>query len=228
MCPVCHVSKRTFEKYPGATLRPQLIEQLQKQGPDWGPEQSVCQDCLNQARSALVESYLLSERGELNEAEIAVVEAIRSQELITTSPFDDEDDTGFGARVSDRIAEIGGSWAFIISFVCLLVCWIGLNTFALRQRAFDPYPYILLNLLLSCIAALQAPVIMMSQNRQEAKDRRRAEADYKTNLKAELEIKHLHIKLDQLLTHQWQRLLEIQQLQLDAIRDSARQPPKGP
>ncbi len=114
----------------------------------------------------------------------------------------------------------------------VLLGWIALNTVGLLKKPFDPYPYILLNLLLSCIAAIQAPIIMMSQNRQEAKDRLRAENDYKTNLKAELEVRHLNHKLDLLLNHQWQRLLEIQRLQLEMLQEQSRimnhrtQPPK--
>ena len=108
-----------------------------------------------------------------------------------------------------------------MSFGVILVVWIAINSIALIWR-FDPYPFILLNLVLSCIAALQAPVIMMSQNRQEAKDRLRAEHDYQINLKAELEIRHLNAKIDLLLTHQWHRLLEIQQIQTELIEELAR------
>jgi uncharacterized membrane protein len=98
---------------------------------------------------------------------------------------------------------------------------------ALLRQPFDPYPYILLNLVLSCLAAIQAPIIMMSQNRQEARDRLRAEHDYQVNLKAELEIRHLHWKMDQLLRHQWQRLLDIQQIQLDLMEELVHKPRRG-
>jgi uncharacterized membrane protein len=124
--------------------------------------------------------------------------------------------------LADRIAAIGGSWAFILLFCATLVAWITANTVVLTTAPFDPYPFILLNLVLSCVAALQAPIIIMSQNRQEAKDRVRAEHDYQINLKAELEIRHLHEKLDHLLLHQWQRLLEMQQVQTEMIEESAR------
>jgi uncharacterized membrane protein len=124
--------------------------------------------------------------------------------------------------LADRIAAIGGSWAFILLFCATLVAWITANTVVLTTAPFDPYPFILLNLVLSCVAALQAPIIIMSQNRQEAKDRVRAEHDYRINLKAELEIRHLHEKLDHLLLHQWQRLLEIQQVQTEMIEETAR------
>ena len=102
-----------------------------------------------------------------------------------------------------------------------MLAWVGVNSAVLFWRPFDPYPFILLNLVLSCLAAIQAPIIMMSQNRQEARDRMRAEHDYQVNLKAELEIRHLHRKVDQLLTHQWQRLLEIQRIQMELMEDLA-------
>ena len=116
-----------------------------------------------------------------------------------------------GDRMSDRLADTAGSWAFIGIFFLFLVLWIGINSVQFLFKPFDHYPYILLNLMLSCLAAIQAPVIMMSQNRQEAKDRLRSEHDYEVNLRAELEIQGLHEKLDGLRDKQWQELLTIQQ-----------------
>jgi len=107
----------------------------------------------------------------------------------------------------------------------VLAAWIGINSVATLRGPFDPYPYILLNLILSCLAAIQAPIIMMSQNRIEARDRLRSENDYQVNLKAELEIRHLHEKLDVLLKHQWQKLLEIQQIQMDFMKELVRRNP---
>jgi len=130
-----------------------------------------------------------------------------------------------GERIADKVAEFGGSWVFISTFAAVLVGWIGINSASLLAQPFDPYPYILLNLVLSCLAAVQAPVIMMSQNRQEAKDRLRGEHDYRVNLKAEIEIRHIIVKLDQLVTHQWQRLLEIQRLQLELLEERVSKPP---
>jgi len=132
-----------------------------------------------------------------------------------------------GERVADRVAEFGGSWSFIVLFWTVLGGWIILNSVSLLTHPFDPYPYILLNLVLSCLAAIQAPIIMMSQNRQEARDRLRAEHDYGVNLKAELEIRHLVARIDQLVTHQWQRLLEIQRLQLELLEPGVGAPPKN-
>jgi uncharacterized membrane protein len=125
------------------------------------------------------------------------------------------------------MAEFGGSWRFISLFIAVMVIWIIINTIALLSKPFDPFPYILLNLVLSCLAAIQAPIIMMSQNRQEAKDRLRAEFDYRVNLKAELEIRQLHDKIDHLLEHQWQRLLEIQEIQMELLEEFTRKAPRS-
>src|SRR5205814_8605641 len=131
-------------------------------------------------------------------------------------------------RLSDQIAAFGGSWKFIITFAVVIVLWIAINVAILATRSFDPYPFILLNLILSCLAALQAPVIMMRQNRVEARDRMRAENDYKVNLKAELEIRHLHEKIDHLLRRQYNRLFEIQQIQIELLEELARKGEKAP
>ena len=127
-----------------------------------------------------------------------------------------EDQLTFGQRLSDGMATFGGSWAFILLFGAVLLCWVALNSFLLAraEKAFDPFPYILLNLVLSMIAAMQAPVIMMSQNRQAAKDRLDAAHDYEINLKSELEIRALHEKLDQLREQQWMELVAMQQEQI--------------
>ncbi len=124
----------------------------------------------------------------------------------------------FGQRISDHLADVVGSWGFILGFLAMIVLWIGVNTFLLVSRKpWDPYPYILLNLMLSLLAGIQAPVIMMSQNRQEAKDRIRAEHDYEVNLKAELEIEQLHLKMDTLRETQWRELVAMQQHQIELL-----------
>lgn len=123
-----------------------------------------------------------------------------------------------GQEISDKVARFGGSWAFIISFFIMLIIWIVYNTNVSKQNEFDPYPFILMNLILSCIAALQAPIIMMSQNRQEEKDRKRSENDYLINLKAELEVRGLHQKVDLLLEEQIKTLFESQAKQLEILK----------
>ncbi|ANE50693.1 DUF1003 domain-containing protein [Flavisolibacter tropicus] len=122
-----------------------------------------------------------------------------------------------GQTISDKVARFGGSWTFIITFLLILVAWIVYNSLLPNNERFDPYPFILMNLVLSCIAALQAPIIMMSQNRQEEKDRQRAQNDYMVNMKAELEIRSLHQKIDLLLQEQMKTLYEIQQKQMDLL-----------
>ena len=164
--------------------------------------------------------------GELTQLEKEVVASMKEQETLAENlnrAF--EKSVTFGQRVADRVASFGGSWTFIIFFALVLAVWISLNSFALLSRPFDSYPFILLNLILSCLAAIQAPVIMMSQNRMEVRDRLRSENDYQVNLKAELEIRHLHEKLDVLLKHQWQKLLEIQQIQMDFMKELVRRNP---
>jgi uncharacterized membrane protein len=179
---------------PAAMIRPSIVEHIVQAFPAWSPEGFICLDDLNRFRSAYVQSLLREEKGELTSLERSVVESL-----------------------ADHIADFGGSWTFILLFAGVILFWVLLNAVFLLGRTFDPYPFILLNLLLSCLAAIQAPIIMMSQNRQEARDRLRSENDYRVNLKAELEIRHLHEKLDHLLQHQWERLAEIQQIQIELV-----------
>jgi len=125
----------------------------------------------------------------------------------------------FGQRLADRVASFGGSWTFILIFGAILIFWVVLNSVVLARynQAFDPYPYILLNLFLSMLASIQAPIIMMSQNRQAAKDRLDAAHDYEINLKAELEIASLHAKMDELREKQWADLVAMQQEQINLL-----------
>lgn len=208
---------------PGEMLRSAIKETIKKRNPDWKPERMICIDCLDLFRSEYVEDALKDEVGELTQLEQEVVESMKEQETLTENLNLTYDKSAtFGQRVADRVADFGGSWTFISAFFLVLALWIGINSLSALLRPFDPYPYILLNLLLSCLAAIQAPIIMMSQNRMEARDRLRSENDYQVNLKAELEIRHLHEKLDVLLKHQWQKLLEIQQIQIDFMKDLVR------
>lgn len=161
-----------------------------------------------------------TENEQLEKLHQIVRTALEEEKLLsqTLTQAEHQTATTFGERLADRVAEFGGSWKFILSFAAVMFVWIGLNSVVLAQSAFDPYPYILLNLMLSCLAALQAPIIMMSQNRQEAKDRQRSQNDYLINLKAEIEIRNLHRKLDLSLEEQYQHLCEIQQRQLEILQ----------
>ena len=181
-----------------------------------------------------MKEVLEDEIGELSALDQEVVESLREHEILSSDIAKQfEKKLTFGERLSDKIAAFGGSWTFIIFFSAVLLIWIVINSFILMMRAFDPYPYILMNLVLSALAALQAPVIMMSQNRSEARDRARGENDYKINLKAELEIRHLHEKIDHLLRGQYKRLFEIQQIQIELLEELTRKgekaaPPRAP
>jgi uncharacterized membrane protein len=148
------------------------------------------------------------------------MEAIKNNSILSENIQDEmEADLTFGQKLADNVAAFGGSWTFIITFFSFILIWMIINIWFLATRPFDPFPFILLNLILSCLAAIQAPIIMMSQNRQEQKDRQRSEHDYKINLKAELEIKLLSEKIDHLLAHQNKKLLEIQEVQTDYLED---------
>ncbi|OYW11821.1 MAG: hypothetical protein B7Z55_18880 [Planctomycetales bacterium 12-60-4] len=221
-CDICGQLVTTGVAVPAAFVRPAVMELILKQHPHWNDQCHICLTDLNRYRGDYVQQSLEQERGELSVLEQQVVESLRQHEILAENVNEKYDEqTTFGERTADAVASFGGSWKFIILFATVLSTWITINSIAILSRPFDPYPYILLNLVLSCLATIQAPVIMMSQNRQESKDRLRAEHDYRVNLKAELEIRHLHSKLDLLLTHQWQRLLEIQQLQTDLLEEIA-------
>jgi uncharacterized membrane protein len=190
--------------------------------PELGPDDVLSRQTVEDLRSQFVTQLLRVERGELSELETDVIESLRKHETLAENVEDDyEDNRSTGDRIADIVAAFGGSWTFIISFGVFLLVWMTINELLGQSEAFDAYPFILLNLLLSTIAALQAPVIMMSQRRQEEKDRLRALNDYKVNLKAELEIRHLHEKVDHLLHRQWERLTEIQQIQMEMMREQA-------
>jgi uncharacterized membrane protein len=204
-------------------LREAIREAIREEKPDWQPEGYVCRDDLNRFRAKHVKDLLRSEKGELTSLESQVLESLREHELLAKNVDQQfEQDWSLGERLADRIATFGGSWTFLICFGVFVVLWISTNSLVLFFRPRDPYPFILLNLILSCLAAIQAPVIMMSQNRQEMKDRLRSQHDYQVNLKAELEIRQLHEKMDHLLSHQWERLVEIQEMQLEVLSELGR------
>jgi uncharacterized membrane protein len=214
----CQLCGSTQALSNGALVRPALAELIRRETGSWNEQGWICHDDLQQLRSRYVESLLREDKGELNELEREVLGSLQQQEILAKNPqqhFDQQ--LTLGQRLADRIASFGGSWTFILLFGAIIVGWIGLNSLVLLRQPFDPYPYILLNLLLSCLAAMQAPIIMMSQNRQEYRDRAQAMHDYQVNLKAELEIRQLHQKLDHLLSHQWERLVAIQEIQMELI-----------
>ena len=221
-CIVCHKQKPAAQMQGAAELRPALARLIAADHPDWNEDSHICRDDLMVYRQRLFTALLADEAGELGEMEARVAVALAKSELLTPETLHMPEAVGFGDRMADKVAEWGGSWAFIGTFLVIIIGWMAVNTIGLMTRPFDPYPYILLNLVLSCLAAFQAPIIMMSQRRQEAKDRQRAESDYIVNLKAEIELRQLHEKMDHQIAHQWQRLLEIQQIQIDLLKDLKR------
>lgn len=219
-CFVCGKSFARGELIAGAVIRPTVADEIRRACPDWSSNQFICRADLAKFRGKYVHSLLESEKGELTSLEQGVLTSLREHELLASNvDAEFEQKWTLGERLADRIATFGGSWSFLIVFGIFLLLWIAMNSLVLLWRPVDPYPFILLNLMLSCIAAMQAPVIMMSQNRQEAKDRLRARHDYQVNLKAELEIRQLHEKVDHLLSHQWERLVEIQEVQLELLSE---------
>lgn len=220
---ISDLSKKEFpilERISAKTIRPSILRIIQQDHPTFKFTDHCSVTELNVYRQKYIQRYLLQEVGELTELENTVLHALKSHEPITTAIEEDSSDKPtFSQRLADRVASFGGSWSFILSFGGFLFCWVLVNVFILVNKPFDPYPFILLNLILSMLAALQAPVIMMSQNRQEEKDRERSKKDYMINLKSELEIRMLHEKIDHLIIHQQHELLEIQKVQIEMMND---------
>jgi len=182
------------EKVTGKSIRQCIMDEIKKDHPAFDENSVISLEELNHYRNQYIQTSLTKELGSLNDLEKQVIQTLQNDELITDKLEDRIEKLSFGQRLADKVASFGGSWKFIIIFGFFLLCWMIINTFFLLSKAFDPFPFILLNLILSCIAALQAPVIMMSQNRQEEKDRQRAKNDYMINLKSEMEIRLLHEK----------------------------------
>jgi uncharacterized membrane protein len=222
-CGLCGRSFPPSDVVRAETVSEPLARIIREDRPDWSGGGYVCRPDLARYRTRFVRALLEAEKGELTHLEQEVLESLHRHELVATDV-----DQAFakertrGERWADQLAAFGGSWAFLVVFGAVLAVWIIGNSMVVLWRPFDPYPFILLNLLLSCLAAIQAPIIMMSQNRQEAKDRLRSQHDYRVNLKAELEIRHLHEKVDHLLSHQWERLVQIQEVQLELLGEISR------
>lgn len=220
-CEVHKSQKKEKDLFPIAMLRNSIRDMLFEKYPDCDENGYICGNILRELRAEKIEKLLTEDKGDLSFLEKEVVKSFEEHDLISKDLNESYDSTlSFGEKMADRLARFGGSWPFIISFLFILVIWMVVNTDKLLMTdVFDPYPYILLNLVLSCLAAIQAPIILMSQNREASKDRMRSENEYITNLKAELEIRQLHTKLDQLMKNQWDRLMEIQRIQIDLAED---------
>ena len=205
---------------PGDDIREEVLLEIQKDHPEFCDTSFISTRELFKYRQKHIESLVKTEVGQITELEQQVIEKMKSNKFIADNVEPDlEEEYTFAERLSDRIAEFGGSWKFIISFLLMMTIWMALNVWLYHNSGFDPYPFILLNLVLSCLAAMQAPIIMMSQNRQEDKDRIRSEHDYQVNLSAELQIRMPHEKMDHLMINQHRQFVEMPQIQMGLIQE---------
>ncbi len=221
--PISSISNKQIEEYVaimGKDIRDGIFKIIQNDYPTFSYDSIISIDELNKYRRLYLTKLVEQERGEIAQIDIDVMSAIRDNSILSENIEPEiEANLTAGQKLADTIAEFGGSWLFIVVFFFFILIWMITNVWLTFTKPFDPYPFILLNLILSCLAAIQAPIIMMSQNRKEEKDRIRGEHDYKINLKAELEIKLLSEKIDHLLVHQNKKLLEIQEVQIDYLED---------
>ena len=208
------------ESIQGQEIRPSIFKLIQSIHPTFTKNDFISLEELNEFRRMYLSKLMEQERGELDQIDKDVFLAIKSNKILSENVAEEtEIPMTLGEKMADKIAQFGGSWTFILIFFGSILFWIAINVYWFNNQGFDPYPYILLNLVLSCLASIQAPIILMSQNRQAQKDRIRSEHDYQINLKAELEIKLLSEKMDHLLIHQNRKLLEIQEMQIDYLED---------
>ncbi|MBE9576892.1 MULTISPECIES: DUF1003 domain-containing protein [Flavobacterium] len=207
------------DRVSGKTIRTSILNLILEDFPDFDVNDSIAVQELNVYREKYISKFLQTEISQLSKLEKDVVRSLGDDTSFVAKVEEEVDTRNYGQIVADKVAAFGGSWTFIIAFFIFISIWIGSNVIIFTNKEFDPYPFILLNLILSCVAALQAPVIMMSQNRQEEKDRERAKKDYMINLKSELEIRMLDDKIDHLVMHQQQELIEIQKVQIEMMND---------
>jgi uncharacterized membrane protein len=225
-CALCDRARGRAEVVRADMIRRPLFNHIASRHPErWPGTGFVCATCLAVERADYVRRRLEEERGDLSAIEAEVARKAAEHETIARH-IDEVFSRSIsrGQRAADSVARVGGSWTFVLGFGACLILWIVVNTLVLRARPFDPYPYILLNLVLSCLAAVQAPIIMMAQNRQSTRDRAEADQDFRINLKAEIEVASLHEKIDHLLHDQWDRLVEMQEMQIDLLQGLARPP----
>ncbi|MBI5844345.1 MAG: DUF1003 domain-containing protein [Deltaproteobacteria bacterium] len=217
---LCQICGSHDELKPAILVRPALAKIIRRDHGDFDDKGWICAIDYKAYRGKFVEELIRTEKGQLTDLENEVIKSLKEGEIFAHDPIKDlVEHLTLGQKMADKIAEFGGSWGFISIFGVILFSWMGINTHILLSKPFDPYPFIFLNLMLSCIAAIQAPVIMMSQKRQEARDRESSMHDYQINLKAELEIRNIQQKLDHLMSSQWDRLLELQTLQMDLMEE---------
>ena len=214
------ISFSLSQKVAADSITKSFLRFIQEEHPEFTENCFLSMSELSSLRVKYIAQKLKGQLGELSSMEKMVIDTLANgDEISNLALSQDTIPLSRGQKMSDHVATFGGSWTFIMSFGFFLCVWIILNSAFLLNKGFDPYPFILLNLILSCIAAMQAPIIMMSQNRQEEKDRERSKLDYMINLKSELEIRTLHEKLDHLIIHQQRDLFEIQEIQIEMMKD---------
>ena len=216
---ISNVEFPEHDRVSGKTIRTSILNLILEDFPDFDVNDSISVQELNVYREKYISKFLQTEISQLSKLEKDVVRSLGDDTSFVAKVEEEVDTRNYGQIVADKVAAFGGSWTFIIAFFIFISIWIGSNVIIFTNKEFDPYPFILLNLILSCVAALQAPVIMMSQNRQKEKDRERAKKDYMINLKSELEIRLLDDKIDHLIMHQQQELIEIQKVQIEMMND---------
>ncbi|HWZ28586.1 MAG TPA: DUF1003 domain-containing protein [Gemmatimonadales bacterium] len=217
-CSLCGTSVDAQTMVGSQKLEPAIVSLIKRDRPEWPGTRGICEDCREQYRAKKFLGYLEDEFDKISDMEKSLVTRLAGRGRVSRLVNQEfEAQMTVGERIADKVAQFGGSWTFIIIFSGILVTWMTINSFLVLKRPFDPYPFILLNLVLSALAALQAPVIMMSQNRQSEKDRMQAKQDYEINLMAEIEIRDLHDKLDSLRFKQWHELWHLQQRQLELL-----------
>ena len=226
VCQVCGRQKDQDDLVPMQSVPEPIAGMILREYPEWSSGGFICRADLDRFRVRYIAEVLEKEKEELVLLEATVKRTMDDHALLAKNiNIEFEKHLSFGDRLSDRIANLAGSWTFIISFSGVMILWIAANSLVILTTSFDPYPYILLNLVLSAVAAIQAPFIIMSQGRQESRDRLNAEQDYQVNLNTEMEIHQLHKKIDHLLFNQGQRLLEIQKIQVELLTDLIRKNP---
>ena len=218
-CEICGKIFPEEELITGHGIRHEIEDLIRIDHPEWTDDSRMCREDFNIYRIRYIMNLIEQERGSIEVLEDAVVESIKKNDIITLDSRTGDEPVTIGELISDKVASFGGSWKFIIIFFIILLGWIIVNSLYLMSKPFDPYPFILMNLILSCLAAIQAPIIMMSQNRQEMKDRMRSENDYKINLKSEIEIRTLHEKVDHLLLDQWSKMMRVQEIQIEILEE---------
>jgi uncharacterized membrane protein len=219
-CEICKKEYPENQIISGRGIRHEIEKLIVSDFPNWTDYNFICKNDFNIYRKKYIASIIEEENGEINSLKREVLISISEEESVVKNINDTiKDKMSIGDLISDKVADFGGSWKFIIIFFIVLLSWVIINSISLIVKPFDPYPFILMNLILSCIAAIQALIIMMSQNRQEIKDRIRSENDYKINLKSEIEIRTLHEKVDHLLLDQWSKMMKIQEIQIEMLEE---------